>query len=67
MLRVTEINNATHLLAELSVDWKQHEIELSQAMDSSDWDNAASAVVKMQYLDKLRAETEALEAALLDS
>jgi molecular chaperone HscB len=56
-----------HLLAELSADWKQHEVELSQAMDSGEWANAASAVVKMQYLDKLRAETEALEAALLDS
>ncbi len=56
-----------HLLTEVSSDWQQHATELSQAMDSGEWDDAASAVVKMQYLDKLRAETEALEAALLDS
>lgn len=56
-----------HLLEELSSDWQQHANELSQAMDSGDWENAAIAVVKMQYLNKFRAETEALEAALLDS
>ncbi len=55
-----------HLLDELLLDWNQHNAELQLAMNEQDWNAAATAVVKMQYLDKLRAETETLEASLLD-
>ncbi len=55
-----------HLLAEVADDIRIHTVELRQAMDTSEWDAAATAVVKMQYLVKLRAEIEALETELLD-
>ncbi|MCY4427366.1 MAG: Fe-S protein assembly co-chaperone HscB [Halieaceae bacterium] len=56
-----------HLQDELAAGWSEHSGELSAAMADEDWNEAAAAVVKMQYLDKLRSEVTALENSLLDS
>ncbi len=56
-----------HFMDELARDWAQHSQTLTKAMEKQSWEAAAVEVVKMQYLDKLRAEAELLESTLLDS
>ena len=56
-----------HLLQEIATDLREASDEAAAALDAGKLENAAQAVVKMQYLDKLRAEAEQLEADLLDS
>ena len=55
-----------HLLAEISADLKAHELEFVTAFDGGDISSAASACVKMQYLEKLYTEAERIESGLLD-
>ncbi|MCZ6830816.1 MAG: Fe-S protein assembly co-chaperone HscB [Gammaproteobacteria bacterium] len=55
-----------HLLAEIEADWRELEGQLAQHLTANEIDAAATAAVKMQYLDKLRAEAEALESELLE-
>ncbi len=55
-----------HLLCEIRDDARAHENEFAVAYAKGVLDAAASAAVKMQYLDKLQAEAEQAEATLLD-
>lgn len=56
-----------HLVAEISGDMHAHETEFESAYEANDLPAAASACVKMQYLDKLLREAEQAESDLLDS
>ncbi len=56
-----------HLLAEIEADWCELEEQLSAHLAADETGAAATTAVKMQYLDKLRAESEALESQLMDS
>ena len=56
-----------HLLAEIEADWCALEEQMSAHLAANETAAAATAAVKMQYLDKLRAEAEALESQLVDS
>jgi molecular chaperone HscB len=56
-----------HLLQEISADLADLEQEAAAALGENELVAAATAVVKMQYLDKLRTEAEQREAQLLDS
>ncbi|QFU75081.1 Fe-S protein assembly co-chaperone HscB [Halioglobus maricola] len=56
-----------HLLEEISGDIKMHQAEFKAAYEQSDLSAAASACVKMQYLEKLQLEAEQIEADLMDS
>ena len=55
-----------HLLLEISVDIKNHEREFVAGFEADKLNEAASACVKMQYLEKLHSEAEQIESALLD-
>jgi molecular chaperone HscB len=55
-----------HLLSEIAADIKAHQGEFAAAFADGDLNAAASACVKMQYLDKLLVEAEQLETTLLD-
>lgn len=55
-----------HLMAEISADIIVHQEEFAMAYNERNLADAASACVKMQYLEKLLAETEQLESDLLD-
>lgn len=56
-----------HLVAEISADIRAHQDEFRAAYKADDLPAAASACVKMQYLEKLLAEAEQVEAELMDS
>jgi len=55
-----------HLLTELGDDLEAHKKEFSSAYEASNHQAAASACVKMQYLEKLLLEAEQVEADLLE-
>ena len=56
-----------HLVAEIAADIKSHQAEFAAAYTDLDLDAAASACVKMQYLEKLLQQAEQLESDLMDS
>ena len=56
-----------HLVGEISSDIKVHQAEFEAAYNESDLTAAASACVKMQYLEKILQEAEQIEAELMDS
>ena len=55
-----------HLVTEISGDIKMHQREFEAAYTGSDLPAAASACVKMQYLEKLLQEAEQIESDLMD-
>ena len=55
-----------HLLLEITADIKAHELEFIAAFEAAELSGAASACVKMQYLEKLHTEAEQIESGLLD-
>lgn len=55
-----------HLVAEISGDMEVHQREFASAHEAGDMAAAASACVKMQYLDKLLREAEQIESDLMD-
>jgi molecular chaperone HscB len=55
-----------HLVAEIGSDLVVHQVEFAHAYVGSDLDAAASACVKMQYLEKLLQEAERIESDLMD-
>ncbi len=54
-----------HLIIEIAADIKSHEQEFSSAFTDRDLNGAASACVKIQYLEKLLQEAEQIESGLL--
>ncbi len=54
-----------HLMLEISNDVKRHEQEFVLAHNAGELQKAASACVKMQYLEKLQQEAEQIESGLL--
>lgn len=54
-----------HLIIEIAADIKSHEQEFSSAFTDRDLNSAASACVKIQYLEKLLQEAEQIESGLL--
>lgn len=56
-----------HLVTEISGDIRVHQQEFSDAYAREDLPAAASACVKMQYLEKLLAEAEQVESQLMDT
>lgn len=55
-----------HLVTEIGADIKSHQAEFAAAYSGRNLDAAASACVKMQYLEKLLQEAEQLESDLMD-
>ncbi len=55
-----------HLVDEISGDIRNHQAEFATAYSADDLPAAASACVKMQYLEKLLQEAEQAESELLD-
>ena len=55
-----------HLVTEIGGDIKMHQGEFEAAYTGSDLPAAASACVKMQYLEKLLQEAEQIESDLMD-
>jgi molecular chaperone HscB len=55
-----------HLVTEISEDIAQLQEQFSQAYVAGDMPLAASACVKMQYLDKLLQEAEQIESRLIE-
>ena len=55
-----------HLLEEIGDDIRLHQQEFARDYEAQDYDAAASACVKMQYLTKLLDEAEQLEDRWLD-
>lgn len=55
-----------HLMTEISDDIRLHQDEFAQSFEAGDLQSAASACVKMQYLEKLMCEAEQIEAAWID-
>lgn len=55
-----------HLVGEISTDITMHQAEFESAYNQSDLPGAASACVKMQYLEKLLQEAEQIESDLMD-
>ncbi len=55
-----------HLVTEISGDIKVHRDEFAGAYAVNDLPSAASACVKMQYLEKLLREAEQIESDLMD-
>jgi molecular chaperone HscB len=55
-----------HLVTEISEDTTTLQKQFSQAYAAGDMSLAASACVKMQYLDKLLQEAEQIESRLID-
>ena len=56
-----------HLVKEISGDIKMHQAEFETAYNQSDLAAAASACVKMQYLEKILQEAEQIESELMDN
>jgi molecular chaperone HscB len=56
-----------HLVAEISADFAALQEQFASAYTAGELSRAASACVKMQYLDKLLLEAEQLESRLTDS
>ncbi len=56
-----------HLVKEISADIGVHQQEFESAYKDGDLHGAASACVKMQYLDKLLVEAEQIESDLMDN
>ncbi len=56
-----------HLVVEITGDLAAHRAEFEAAFDAGGLKAAASACVKMQYLDKLLSEAEQAESDLLDN
>ncbi|MEZ5503818.1 MAG: Fe-S protein assembly co-chaperone HscB [Halioglobus sp.] len=55
-----------HLVNEIHTDIAAHQAEFSQAYAAAETNRAASACVKMQYLDKLLQEAEQIESRMID-
>lgn len=55
-----------HLVSEISADLAIHQQEFATAYEQGDPVAAASACVKMQYLEKIMLEAEQLESDLMD-
>lgn len=55
-----------HLVSEISEDIMVLQKQFSQAYSAGQMTSAASACVKMQYLDKLLQEAEQIESRLID-
>jgi molecular chaperone HscB len=55
-----------HLVTEIAADVSELQDQFSAAYAAADFTAAASACVKMQYLDKLLREAEQLESRLMD-
>lgn len=55
-----------HLVSEISGDIKAHQAEFEGAYAATDLPAAASACVKMQYLEKLLQEAEQIESELME-
>ena len=55
-----------HLVDEISSDITAHQREFAEAYAAADLHAAASACVKMQYLEKLMQEAEQVESDLMD-
>jgi molecular chaperone HscB len=55
-----------HLVAEISGDIVAQQEQFVRAFSEGDTNHAASACVKMQYLDKLLQEAEQIESSLLE-
>jgi molecular chaperone HscB len=55
-----------HLVTEIRADVETLERQFSQAYEAGNMSSAASACVKMQYLDKLLQEAEQIESRLID-
>ena len=55
-----------HLLDEIGQDLRAEQKAFEQAYNTNKQEQAISACVKMQYLDKLLSEAEQLEAKLID-
>ncbi len=55
-----------HLASEISADIRAHQDEFAAAYERDDIKAAASACVKMQYLEKLLREVEQIESELDD-
>jgi len=56
-----------HLLAEIGEDIATQQAEFAQAYAAGDTGRAATACVKIQYLDKLLVEAERIESGLLEN
>ena len=56
-----------HLVTEISADIRNHQDEFSAGYSAGDLDAAASACIKMQYLEKLLLEAEQIESELMDN
>lgn len=56
-----------HLVTEISGDIKMHQTEFETAYKQADLAAAASACVKMQYLEKILQEAEQIESELMDN
>jgi len=55
-----------HLVTEISADIRAHQAEFESAYQASQLPAAASACVKMQYLEKLLQEAEQIESELME-
>ena len=55
-----------HVATEIAADIKNHQKEFATAYAAGQMSSAASACVKMQYLEKLLQETELIESELMD-
>ncbi len=55
-----------HLVTEISGDIGTHQAEFAAAFEQSELQAAASACVKMQYLEKLLLEAEQIESELME-
>ncbi len=55
-----------HLVDEISGDIRAHQREFAAAYGAQQLDAAASACVKMQYLEKLLQEAEQIESDMMD-
>ncbi|WP_279245747.1 Fe-S protein assembly co-chaperone HscB [Candidatus Litorirhabdus singularis] len=55
-----------HILTEIGADSAQLMSQLASGLAAEDYEISATAVLKLQYLDKLRAEAEQMESWLLE-
>ena len=55
-----------HLMSEISDDIALHQGQFAAAYSQEEWSEAATACVKMQYLEKLLLEAEQIESDLID-
>ncbi len=56
-----------HLVTEIGGDIRAHQAEFEAAYQAARLPAAASACVKMQYLEKLLQEAEQIESELMDN